>query len=71
MKKWAGLLAALLLTLGATAGAAVQIGDKAADFTIVNSDNNPAAISLDVMNVPQCQALHIFIIPVLLQLCGA
>lgn len=45
MKKWAGLLAALLLTLGATAGAAVQIGDKAADFTIVNSDGTMATLS--------------------------
>lgn len=31
MKKWAGLLLAFLLLLGATASAAVQIGDRAED----------------------------------------
>ena len=31
MKKWAGLLLAFLLLLGATASAAVRIGDRAED----------------------------------------
>ena len=31
MKKWAGLLLAFLLWLGATASAAVQLGDRAED----------------------------------------
>lgn len=31
MKKWAGLLLAFLLLLGATASAAVQLGDRAED----------------------------------------
>lgn len=46
MKKWAGLLLAFLLLLGATASAAVQIGDRAEDFSIVNSDGTVSTLSL-------------------------
>ena len=45
MKKWAGLLLAFLLLLGATASAAVQIGDRAEDFSIVNSDGTVSTLS--------------------------
>ena len=46
MKKWAGLLLAFLLLLGATASAAVRIGDRAEDFSIVNSDGTVSTLSL-------------------------
>ena len=46
MKKWAGVLLAFLLLLGATASAAVQIGDRAEDFSIVNSDGTVSTLSL-------------------------
>lgn len=46
MKKWAGLLLAFLLLLGATASAAVQLGDRAEDFSIVNSDGTVSTLSL-------------------------
>lgn len=46
MKKWAGLLLAFLLWLGATASAAVQLGDRAEDFSIVNSDGTVSTLSL-------------------------
>lgn len=42
MKKWAGLLLAFLLLLGA----AVQLGDWAEDFSIVNSDGTVSTLSL-------------------------
>lgn len=45
MKKWAGLLLAFLLLLGATASAAVQLGDRAEDFSIVNSDGTVSTLS--------------------------
>ena len=46
MKKWAGLLLAFLLLLGATASAAVRIGDRAEDFSIGNSDGTVSTLSL-------------------------
>lgn len=46
MKKWAGLLLAFLLLFGATASAAVRIGDRAEDFSIVNSDGTVSTLSL-------------------------
>ena len=46
MKKWAGLLLAFLLLLGATASAAVQLGDRVEDFSIVNSDGTVSTLSL-------------------------
>ena len=46
MKKRAGLLLAFLLLLGATASAAVQLGDRAEDFSIVNSDGTVSTLSL-------------------------
>ena len=46
MKKGAGVLLAFLLLLGATASAAVQIGDRAEDFSIVNSDGTVSTLSL-------------------------
>ena len=51
MKKWAGLLLAFLLLLGATASAAVQIGDRAEDFSIVNSDGTVSTLSLMLSTV--------------------
>lgn len=46
MKKGAGLLLTLLFLLGAAAGAAVQVGDRAEDFSIVNSDGTIATLSM-------------------------
>ena len=46
MKKWAGLLLAFLLLLGATASAAVQLGDRVADFSLVNSDGTVSTMIL-------------------------
>ena len=46
MKKWAGLLLAFLLLLGATASAAVQLGDRAEEFSSVNSDGTVSTLSL-------------------------
>lgn len=46
MKKGAALLLGLLLLLGATASAAVQVGDRAEDFSIVNSDGTIATLSM-------------------------
>lgn len=57
MKKWAGLLLAFLLLLDATASAAVQLGDRAEDFSIVNSDGTVSTLS---MMLAQKKAVYVY-----------
>ena len=49
MKKWAGLLLTFLLLPGATASAAVQLGDRAEDFSIASVEAEDTVSTVEAL----------------------